>query len=172
MLILGVMFLIHAQAQERTVTGRVTDQQGNPVPLASVTVRGTTIGTTTSNTGEFTITVPANAEALIISSIGMTQQEIALTTSETYTVSLAPSAGDLQEVVVVGYGPQKRRDLTGSVATVQPKDIENKPFSSIDKALQGQVAGLQSVSASGQPGSSQAILIRGVSSITAGNAPL
>ena len=173
MLLLGVFaFSMQMLAQERTVTGKVTDQQGNPVPLASVTVKGTNIGTTTNNTGDFSINVPSSATALIISSVGMTQQEINLTTSNTYTVSLAATAGDLQEVVVVGYGTQKRRDLTGSVATVKTQDIENKPFSSVDKALQGQIAGLQSVASSGQPGASQAILIRGVSSITASNAPL
>jgi len=78
----------------------------------------------------------------------------------------------LSEVVVVGYGTQKRSDLTGAVATVKAPDIENKPFSSVDKILQGQVAGLQSVASSGQPGANQAILIRGASSISASTSPL
>ena len=124
MLLLGVFaFSMQMLAQERTVTGKVTDQQGNPVPLASVTVKGTNIGTTTNSTGDFSINVPSSATALIISSVGMAQQEITLTSSNNYSVSLAASAGDLQEVVVVGYGTQKRRDLTGSVATVKTQDI-------------------------------------------------
>ena len=78
----------------------------------------------------------------------------------------------MTEVVVVAYGTKKKTDLTGSVATVKGADIENKPFTSVDKALQGAVAGLQSVAASGAPGANQQIRIRGISSITASNAPL
>ena len=169
------MLLISAQllAQNRTVTGKITDDKGNAVPNASVIIKGTNLGTTTGADGTFSLSVPANSRSLIVSFVGMGEKEITLGTGNNYDVSLSTqSKNDLQEIVVVGYGTQKRADLTGVVTTVKAKDIENKPFTSVDKALQGQVAGLQSVAASGQPGSSQAIIIRGLSSITASTAPL
>jgi TonB-linked SusC/RagA family outer membrane protein len=169
------MLLISAQllAQNRTVTGKITDDKGNAVPNASVIIKGTNQGTTTGADGTFSLSVPANARALVVSFVGMGEKEITLGTGNNYDVSLSTQAkNDLQEIVVVGYGTQKRADLTGVVTTVKAKDIENKPFTSVDKALQGQVAGLQSVAASGQPGASQAIIIRGLSSITASTAPL
>jgi TonB-linked SusC/RagA family outer membrane protein len=159
-------------AQTRTISGKVTDDQGNPIPNSSIVIKGTNTGTTSDLSGNFSLTVPSTAKALVVSSIGMSEKEIALTSESSYTVSLSFTKGDLQEVVVVGYGTQKRADMTGVVATVKAADIENQPFTSVDKALQGQVAGLQSVASSGTPGANQAILIRGVSSITASNQPL
>src|SRR5688572_19978699 len=162
----------HMMAQTRTVSGKVTDDQGNPIPNSSIVIKGTNTGTTSDLEGKFSLTVPTTARVLVVSSIGMVEKEDSLTSASDYTVSLSFTKGDLQEVVVVGYGTQKRADLTGVVATVKATDIENQPFTSVDKALQGQVAGLQSVAASGAPGANQAILIRGVSSITASNQPL
>ena len=162
----------HIWAQQRTITGKVTDDKGAPIPGASVIVKGANTGTSTATDGSFSISVPTKAKALIISSIGLGEKEIAITNSADYAVTLSTKAGDMTEVVVVAYSTSKKTDLTGSVSTVKAVDIENKPFSSIDKALQGQVAGLQSVASSGQPGASQAILIRGVSSITAATGPL
>jgi TonB-linked SusC/RagA family outer membrane protein len=160
-------------AQTQTVTGKVTDETGNPVVGASVQAKGSRLGTTTDANGNFTIRVPQSVRALIVSSVNFTNQEVAVSNnSGDLAVQLKAATGNLSEVVVVGYGTQKRKDITGAIATVGSADIENKPFSSVDKALQGEVAGLQSVAASGQPGSSQSILIRGVSSITASNAPL
>ena len=172
--LLTLMFIVSGIAlAQRTITGKVTDPQGKPVVGASVQVQNTTIGTVTGEDGTFSLTVPQNGRTLLISAVGLASQEIAIGTQTNLTVSLqANVAKDLQEVVVVGYGTQKRADLTGSVATVKSRQIENRPFTSVDKALQGQVAGLQSVTNSGQPGSSQSILIRGVSSITASNQPL
>ncbi len=164
--------LINAQAQNRNITGKVTDDNGQGVPRASVLVKGTRIGTTTNAEGNFTLSVPANGKTLIISSVNMASQEIVIT-GESMNVALkASTANSLQEVVVVGYGTQKKITLTGSPAVVKAKDIENKPFSSVDKALQGQVTGLQSTASSGAPGANQDIRIRGISSINAGNSPL
>ncbi len=157
----------------RTVSGKVTDEKGMGISNANVIVKGTTTGTVTSNDGNFSLSVPAKAKTLVVSFIGLGDKEISLNNATQYNVTLSTtSKNDLEEVVVVGYGTQKKVNITGSVATVKSKDIENKPFSSVDKALQGQVAGLQSVAASGQPGASQAIIIRGLSSITASTAPL
>lgn len=173
MLIMAFLLAVgHLWAQQRTITGRVTDDKGAPVPGASIYVKGTNTGTTANADGNFSISVPANAKALVISSVGLGEKEITITSSNNYSVILSTKAGDMSEVIVVAYGTKKKTDLTGSVATVKAADIENKPFTSVDKALQGQVAGLQSVASSGQPGANQAILIRGVSSITAATGPL
>ena len=167
-----ILSVSHLWAQQRTITGKVTDDKGAPIPGASIVAKGTNLGTSTGVDGSFSLSVPSNTKALIISSIGLGEKEITLTASNDYPVTLSTKAGDMTEVVVVAYGTRKKSDLTGSVSTVKGADIENKPFTSVDKALQGQVAGLQSVASSGQPGSAQAILIRGVSSITAATGPL
>lgn len=173
LLAIGVLLLwVHAHAQTRTISGKVTDASGSPVANASVLVKNSSVGTTTKADGTFSLTVPDNAKVLVFSSVGMTPFEATIGTNTTINASLKLEDPSLTEVVVVAYGTQKKADVTGSVAQVKAQDIENKPFSSVDKALQGQVAGLQSVAASGQPGSSQAILIRGVSSITAATGPL
>lgn len=173
-LVLGVLLLcFELHAQTRTITGRVTDETGSAVPNASVVLKGNTaVGTTTDEQGNFSLTVPSNAQAIIVSSVGQGTKEIALTTATNYAVSLDPRSQDMQEVVVVAYGTQKRADLTGAIGTVKADDIENKPFTSVDKALQGAVSGLFSAATSGAPGSNQTIRIRGISSINAGNSPL
>lgn len=172
--LLGVFcFCAQLLAQNRTVTGKVTDDKGAAISNASVTVKGnTTIGTYTNSEGNFTLAVPEKATAILVSAVGLGQKEISLTASTDYSVTLSARAQDMQEVVVVAYGTQKKAELTGSVATVTGSAVENQPFTSIDKALQGQVPGLQSVAASGAPGANQIIRIRGISSINASNAPL
>jgi len=167
-----VLSISHLWAQQRTITGKVTDDKGNPIAGASVIVKGTNAGTSTDAEGRFSISISANAKALTISSIGLGEREITLSNISNYAITLSTKAGDMTEVVVVAYGTKKKTDLTGSVATVKGADIENKPFTSVDKALQGSVAGLQSTAASGAPGANQQIRIRGISSITASNAPL
>jgi TonB-dependent starch-binding outer membrane protein SusC len=171
LLIAMVLSVSYIWAQ-RTITGKVRDDKGSAIPGASVIVKGTNLGTSTGSDGSFSISVPSNAKALIVSSVGLGEREITLTANNDYAVSLSTRAGDMTEVVVVAYGTKKKTELTGSVATVKGADIENKPFTSVDKALQGAVAGLQSVAASGAPGANQQIRIRGISSITASNAPL
>ncbi len=164
---------LHVFAQDKTVTGKVTDEKDNtPLPGVSVVVKGTNIGTSTGADGTFSLQVPSSAKTLVFSFINYSNVEVTIGSKNNFSVSLTSAEKSLQEVVVVAYGSKKKSDLTGSVATLKAPDIENKPFSSIDKVLQGGVPGLQSVAASGQPGSSQAILIRGVSSITASTAPL
>jgi TonB-dependent starch-binding outer membrane protein SusC len=109
----------------------------------------------------------------VISYVGMVEREISLTNSSTYDITLSSvSKNDLQEIVVVGYGTQKKIDQTGSISTISDKELENRPFSSFDKMLQGTVPGLFSVTASGQPGATQNVRLRGIGSITAGSAPL
>jgi TonB-linked SusC/RagA family outer membrane protein len=171
LLVVSVGFLLSSTLAQtlRTITGKVTDDKG--APLSGVTVRGGSAGTTTDASGNYTLRLPASVKSLSFNYVGFSTSNKDIS-GNSINVSLAPENTALSEVVVVGYGTQKRADVTGSVAVVKAADIENKPFSSIDKALQGQVAGLQSIASSGQPGSSQAILIRGTSSISASTAPL
>ena len=165
------ILLFSAMAQNRTITGRVTDNSGNAVIRASVLVKGTQIGVSTNASGDFTIEAPASATTLVVSSVDQTTKQVAITSGR-MSVSMMPKTGSLEEVVVVGYGTQKKALVTGSISSVKAADIENKPFTSIDKGLQGLVPGLQSVSSSGAPGSTTDIRIRGISSINAGNDPL
>lgn len=163
---------LQARAQNRTITGKVTDENGTGIPNTSVLIRGTTIGTTTNAEGSFSLSIPTNSKTLVVSSVGMGEKEIRLTNSNTYTINLSANTKDLQEVVVVGYGTQRKTEQTGAISTVGGKEVENRPFSSFDKMLQGEVAGLQSVSASGAPGATQLVRIRGIGSINASSAPL
>ncbi|MFL5745396.1 MAG: SusC/RagA family TonB-linked outer membrane protein, partial [Niastella sp.] len=173
MLLCG-MLLLYGQllAQSKTITGKVTDENGGPVPNASVTVKGTSFGTTSKQDGTFSLNIPVEAKVIVITSVGMTSQEFTLGSSSTINAVMKATTGSMSEVVIVAYGTQKKKELTGVVATIKAPDIENKPFSSVDKILQGQIPGLQSVASSGTPGANQTILIRGMSSITASNAPL
>lgn len=171
-LLCQLLYLFPVLAQDRTITGKVTDDGGLPVSSASVIVKGTRNGTVTKADGTFSISVRSNAKTLVISSINFDSREIAISSGSVFDVTMTKSDKPMSEVVIVAYGTQKRAEMTGSVGTVKGAEIENQPFTSIDKALQGQVAGLQSVAFSGQPGAAQQIRIRGISSITAGNNPL
>jgi len=174
LLCLGFLLIgIHAIAQTRTISGRVTDEKGSGLANASVVVKGTNIGTTTSPNGSFTLDVPSKATAIVVSYVGLADKEINLTTTDNYNVTLTASTNNnLDEVVVVGYGTQRRGNVTASVGTVRAPDIENRPYTSVDQELQGKVAGLQAPVSSGQPGAFQAIRIRGIGSATAGADPL
>lgn len=164
------MLLICAQllAQNRTITGKITDDKGNPVAGASVIVNGTSLGTTTDEDGSFSLSVSPDAKSLVISSIGMEQKEVAITNAATYSVSLSTSANNLQEVVIVGYGTQRKSNVTASITKVDLSKIENRPFTSVDQMLQGAAAGLQSSASTGQPGAVQPIRIRGIGSFSYG----
>ena len=173
LLTVAVMFfiLLIANGQTKTVTGRVTDASGNPINGASIIVKGSNTGTTANSTGDFTLTVK-NKALLEITAINYTGKEIKVGDQSFLSVTLENKTSSIQEVVVVAYGTQKKTNVTGSIATVKAVDIEDKPFSSVDKTLQGAVAGLLSSSASGAPGSATDILIRGIGSITASSSPL
>ena len=165
-------FLLNATAQDRTITGRILDEKGAPLSGVSVLVKGTTLGVNTAADGTYSIKVPAQSKTLIISSVGLETSEINIGNKTNISTTLMSQNKGLEEVVVVAYGTQKKAAITGAMATVKGTELENKPFSSVDKALQGSVAGLQSVASSGAPGAAQDVRIRGVSSINAGNAPL
>ena len=162
------LLLITTHAQNRTITGKVTDEKGNALSRASVLVKGTKTGTTTNNDGSFTLTIGPAAKTLVISYQDHIQQEILIGNQTSITVGLKSDNKNLEEVIIVGYGTQKKSNVTASIAKVGGEKIENKPFSSVDQMLQGASAGLQSSATTGQPGASQPIRIRGVGSFSYG----
>jgi TonB-linked SusC/RagA family outer membrane protein len=173
LLLVTCMLCVVVLFAQRTITGRVTDENGNPVVNASVTVKETGLGVTTNAAGNFSIQTDARGRTLVFSYVGRSPVEEIIGSRNTITATLRPTGGVTgEEVVVVAYGTQIRKKLTGSVSKVGGDELENRPFASVDKLLQGKVPGLQSVSATGQPGGAQTIRIRGVSSITGGNDPL
>lgn len=172
MMLAFILYAGHLSAQSRKITGKVTDDKGLGIPNTSVVIKGSNIGTTTTPEGDFTLTIPANSNTLLISSIGMDDKEVRITSSTVYAINLSLASKNLENVVVVGYGTQRKTEQTGAIATIAAKELENRPFTSFDKMLQGEVAGLQSVAASGQPGATQNVRIRGIGSINASSAPL
>jgi TonB-dependent starch-binding outer membrane protein SusC len=167
-----LLFCTAILAQNRTISGKVTDSKGLPIPNASVVIKGTTTGTTTNQDGDFQLTVPPTARALVVTSVGMAQQEVALGNRNTFTIAMTVDERDMQEVVVVGYQQRRKRDEAGAISTVRAKEIENLPNPSIDKALQGRAAGVVVQANNGIPGGAINVRIRGVGSFSAGTQPL
>jgi len=171
--ILLFFLCVDIDAQNRLITGTVTDQNSTPIPNASVLAKGTKSGVTTDANGTFSISVPASVNTLEISSLNYATQNVDISATSAIKVVLQPSTNNnLSEVVVVAYGTQRKLNVTGSVSTIKGADIADKPFTSIDKALQGLAPGVQSTSASGAPGSATNVRIRGIGSINASAAPL
>ncbi|PLX13741.1 MAG: TonB-dependent receptor, partial [Marinilabiliales bacterium] len=165
----------HISAQDiniKTVQGTVVSEtDGLPLPGANVRVSNTTIGTVTNVDGKFKLDVPLNS-TLLISFIGYDQKEILIGQETNYEISLNESALQMDEVIVVGYGTQKKSDLTGSISSVKGEDIMTTSISSIDQGIQGKAAGVVVTQTSGQPGAATTIRIRGTSSINGTNEPL
>ena len=153
------------------ITGTVTGPSGEPLTGVSVQVKGGTVGTSTGNKGEYSLTVDENA-TLVFSYIGYSDKEVAVNGKNVINVQLTAADKKLDEVVVIGYGSQRRKDLTGAVSTVTAADIANRPIVDAGEALQGKAAGVTVVSNSGKPGAGLTIRVRGSSSISAGNDPL
>ncbi|MDO7875869.1 TonB-dependent receptor [Hymenobacter sp. ASUV-10] len=159
---------------DRTIQGSVTASDGNEVLIGvSVSVKGTSQGTTTDASGRFTLTVPeGDGVTLVFSYVGYTTQEVALQGRSTVAVVLTVAKQELSQVVVIGYGTARKSDLTGSVVSVKSEELLATPTTTFDQALQGRAAGVQVTQTSGQPGAEASIRIRGTSSINAGNEPL
>ncbi|HEU4903693.1 MAG TPA: SusC/RagA family TonB-linked outer membrane protein, partial [Flavisolibacter sp.] len=172
LLLFSAFFVSPLLAQNTiTVRGRVVDEKNQPVALASVTVKGTANGTTTNDNGEYQLSAPANG-TLVISSIGFPTKEIPVAGQATHNVTLTASSTDLEQVVVVGYGTQRKEAVTGSVASVNAAAIREVPSANIAQALQGRIAGVEMAPTSSVPGASMQIRIRGTRSLTASNDPL
>ncbi|MEP7258369.1 MAG: TonB-dependent receptor, partial [Flavitalea sp.] len=153
------------------ISGKVTNEQGEPLQGVSVVVKGTKVGTSTNGLGKFSISVPENSSKILVYSfVGMEPQEIAISNNTTLTVVLKAIDGQEQEIVVRGYGTQKKVNLTGSVASIGGDKLTNRPVTNISQALQGQLPGVQVVTGSGQPGRENTrIKIRGLGTMNNAN---
>ncbi|MBL7729074.1 MAG: SusC/RagA family TonB-linked outer membrane protein [Dinghuibacter sp.] len=169
-----LLAVLPALAQDRTVTGKVTDaKDGSPIGGAAITVKGGTKGVSAGNDGSYSITVGAGVNALRVSAVGYAAQDVNITGRSTADVSLSPVvASDPNEIVVLGYGTARKKDLTGSVTSIKAKDFNKGTQAAPEMLIQGKVAGVQVLSNSGAPGAGNTIRIRGASSIRAGNTPL
>lgn len=156
---------IYAQ-QNKTITGKVTDDKGETIIGASIAIENTTIGVLTDAEGNYSISVPVNTEKLKFSFMGYITQRITIKSENVMNVTLSEGTQALDEVVVVGYGVQKKVNLTGSVASVSSKDLESRPLTNASSGLGGLLPGVRVVQSSGKPGSDDAtIRIRGLGTL-------
>ncbi len=173
---LSVLFfllsLVTFGQSSKVVTGKVTDGNGEAVIGASVAVKGTTKGASTDVSGNFKIEVPNNSTTLVISFVGYDTQEIVVGNRTNFDIVLTSKENVLEEMVVIGYGTQKKSDLTGSVGTVKQDQLLERPAASLNQALSGRMSGVQVNTNSGRPGGRTTIRVRGFSSINSSNNPL
>ena len=151
----------------------MTDDNGNPLQGVSVQLKGNTIGTMTDANGNFKIDLQSENAILVFSYVGFETKEMSLDGRRTINVSLTPNVSGLNEVVVVGYGTQKKSVVTGAISSVKASDLENQQIGNLEQALQGRASGLTIASNSGAPGSAATVTIRGTTSLNDGaNDPL
>jgi len=155
-----------------TVTGKVTSDDGEAIPGVTIVVKGTTTGATTDVNGNYTVTVPNDNSVLVFSSVGFTRQEIAVGKRTNLSQQLVPETQALNEVQIVGYGTQKKSQVTGAISTVSEEQLRDVPVANVGQALQGRVAGVNISSTSNTPGQAPVIRIRGNRSFAGSNDPL
>ncbi|HRJ30809.1 MAG TPA: TonB-dependent receptor [Cyclobacteriaceae bacterium] len=160
-----------AVAQSTVVTGVVKDPSGTAIPAVNVLIKGSLTGTTTNANGNFSIEASPQ-DILVFSFIGYTPQEIRVGTQTVFTITMQEDITSLQEIVVVGYGTQRKSDLTGALSSVSGESLLGSVTASVDQALQGRAAGVQVTQNSGQPGGAVSIRIRGTTSLTQSSEPL
>ncbi|MEP7143972.1 MAG: SusC/RagA family TonB-linked outer membrane protein [Ferruginibacter sp.] len=169
MLFISIVFKVTAQD---IVKGKVTDSKdGSGLGSVSVSVKGTNIGTQTAPDGSFTVNAPANSTTLVFTAVGFVRQE-AIIGQATANISMQATTATLSDIVIIGYGTARKKDLTGSIATVTSKDFQKGNISTPEQMIAGKIAGVSIISNSGQPGVGSTIRIRGGSSLQASNDPL
>lgn len=169
----GALLTLKAQSQQpRVITGTVRDETGVSLPGVGVAIKGTRTAVSTNGEGRFTISVPSASTTLVFSFIGMTAEEVVVGNRSTINVTLTSTATNLNDVVVIGYGTQKRQDVNGAVSSVSAKDIANLPQPSVDQLLQGKASGVTITQNSGAPGSQTSVRVRGITSLSLSNEPL
>ena len=167
------LFFVGQLLAQKTITGKVTDEKGDPISNVTVIIKGTATGTTTSSTGSYSLSVPANAKILVFSSIGLTAEERSIGTATNISLAMKSAEKALEEVIITGYSREKKSQFTGAATVISAKAFEMVPVGAFDQTLQGRSPGVLVNSGSGQPGSSAVITIRGVQSIQgAGAQPL
>ena len=170
-LILFSLFAFVANAQN-TVKGTVTTKDGSGIPGVTVAVKGTKLGTQTAADGSFTITMPKNSNTLVVTAIGFARREVPVNGQSSISIPLETSTSTLTDVVVIGYGTARKKDLTGSIAQVTSKDFQKGNIVSPDQLIAGKLPGVEVTSNSGAPGAGSTIRIRGGASLNASNDPL
>lgn len=171
--LVAALCMVHICTLAQTVTGKVTDNADAPIPNASVQIKGTGNGTVTNDKGEFTIAAQTG-NTLVISFVGFEPKETVITDAATaLLIKLEPlPSGNLENLVVIGYGTSRKKDLTGAVSSVQAKDFNKGVLTAPDQLIQGKVAGVQMINNSGQPGGATTVRIRGNSALTGSGQPL
>ena len=170
--ILSILIPLMGQAQNRAISGKVTDTQATGLPGVTILVPGTSVGTSTGADGSFQLQVPETAKTLTFSFVGYASQQVDIAGKTSVQVALKEDAQGLSEVVVVGYGSVRKSDLTGAVSSLTPKDFNKGTFTSPDQLIQGRTSGVQVTQNSGQPGGAATIRIRGNSAVTGTGQPL
>jgi TonB-dependent starch-binding outer membrane protein SusC len=170
--LLFAIYSISAYSQTRQITGSIKDSKGAGIAGASVIIKGAKGGTTTNAEGVFRLAVPEATKTLTVSAVGFTATDVDVSSTSTVDVALVESNNSLNEVIVVGYGTARKRDLTGSVASVSAKEFNKGQINTPEQLLQGKVPGLQITNSTGQPGGVVVVKIRGNNSIRTGNTPL
>ena len=155
-------------AQQRQISGTVQEPDGFPLPGASVVIKGTTIGTSTDMDGKFQLSA-STGDVITVSFLGYKTQEITVTSNNNYSVSMIADQNELEELVVVGYGVQKKKDVTGAISQIKGEEIQNLVTPSFDQQLAGRAAGVQVTTNGGVLGEAPRIRIRGTSSISSIN---
>jgi TonB-linked SusC/RagA family outer membrane protein len=171
LMVFATFFVTLSYAQERVITGVVTNQEGSPLSSASIGIKGKKAVTLTDEKGTFRFNVSPADKFLVVSYVGMKSVEIPIDQKTNYIITLDLEASSLDDVVVIGYGQKRRADINSSISSVGERDIKNLPVAGVDLALQGKVAGVTVTSNGGQPGGGVSVRIRGITSVN-GNEPL
>jgi TonB-linked SusC/RagA family outer membrane protein len=172
LLIFLLVISVSVFAQTKSITGRVTDSTGDSLPGVTVVIKGAVTGTITDMDGNYSLTNVSSETTLVFSFIGMASQEVTVGNQSTISITLLADAVGLEEIVAIGYGTVRKKDLTGSVSTINAKSAYKAPVANLENAIQGQASGVQVTTSNGSPGGAPSIRIRGGNSISAGNAPL
>ncbi|MGQ1783589.1 SusC/RagA family TonB-linked outer membrane protein [Saccharicrinis sp. GN24d3] len=160
------------QTKDHTVTGVVTDETGSPLPGVTIIVKGTTMGIITDMDGKYSLTNLNGTETLVFSFVGMLSEEVAIENKTIINIQLIPDAIGIEEVVAIGYGVQKKRDVSSAIASVDAEVFKDRPVANFAQGISGSVAGVSVSQTNGAPGGGSNIVIRGLSSVNASNAPL
>ena len=161
--------LLGNSALQKAISGKVTDENGEAVPGANVSIKGTTAGAITDVNGMYRLTLPGNANTLVISFVGYLSQEVIIGNQSVINVVLLADIQTLSEIVVVGYGQQRKSDITGAISSVKGAELVQLPMQRVDQALQGRAAGVLVLNTAGAPGANTTIRVRGMNSINGGN---
>lgn len=163
---------VFAIQQQKSVSGKVTDIQGEALPGVNVYVKGTTLGVVTALDGTYMLKGVKDSDVLVFSFVGMVDQEIQVNGKSQINVTLAEESIGIEEVVAVGYGSQRKRDITAAITSIGNQQIDKLPTASVSNVLQGKIAGLNITSNTGEPGGGVTVRLRGTGSLNSGSDPL